>query len=617
MSGQVAQDPVGGQTQERSWAHANTFDIAAATKSAFSQIGKACRVVAGAVGFDSTRRSLETLVNVAAVICLLVGKGMLKVFHGLTENDRRDIHAVCIGRHFDSTPMLLRYGSYQNDLFKVARYLRRVDPPENEPFRPPRWLLIQYDEWKKDHPHARRPESGVLEVLAQQCYLSWGGFRGSDADPDLLWRCSQECVAPPMLIDHSNASTTFSAVERAWSPFDLAGIHTLAASLSSEDGVVILGDVPDSAKPNVRLKNHVAQELAACPNALYNKSGRCEGHKLHTIITTEMKEDKVVGHAHAFQRCLTVQTRKKSLEQAALEIIVDEIDVQAGMPPEENVVHLENIIAHTFGRTKRFIVADTLDDEDAATFRAIEEALPALRAYANGDTRKPRTQHYCNGCCLDENGVVSKAIAAANFHAALVATGIFGGVCTRMPAASRWLTTSFVLAFIVAGTLLFSILDRAWMRAFPDWKMPHNEPHDDFHYIIRSKIYRVKLWFLDASTTCKNFMYCLISEPAEHLLQALQSLDARGRVLRDVCFPQSNPIITCRVAYAKMVLNPLQTIMLPLVMHFEAILDRFDRARLVDPPVPGSLTPPRPGTCQHRSPLSSAPGLAPDNSKTI
>ncbi len=86
-------------------------------------------------------------------------------------------------------------------------------------------------------------------------------------------------------------------------------------------------------------------------------------------------------------------------------------------------------------------------------------------------------------------GETSRAIQVQNFFAALVGVGLFGGVRLTTPAKSRWLTTSVVLAFIMAGVLAFRILPRAWELAFGGtWSVPRGMENNDYHKMIRSLV---------------------------------------------------------------------------------------------------------------------------------
>ena len=89
---------------------------------------------------------------------------------------------------------------------------------------------------------------------------------------------------------------------------------------------------------------------------------------------------------------------------------------------------------------------------------------------------------------------------------------------------------------------------------------------------IRSKAYRVKLWFTEDSTLAKAIIFLIASGPSEQLLQRLQWLDDRGGILRDIFHcteSSSDPFLGSLVSYAEMLLNPLLTPAWLLFKQFE------------------------------------------------
>ncbi len=80
---------------------------------------------------------------------------------------------------------------------------------------------------------------------------------------------------------------------------------------------------------------------------------------------------------------------------------------------------------------------------------------------------------------------------------------------------------------------------------------------DDFAAVLKAKSLRVTLWFMDDMTRFNIFVFIVASGPAEHLLQLIQRLDARGAVLRDICFVAANPFSEALRTYTAMLLCPM------------------------------------------------------------
>jgi hypothetical protein len=98
-----------------------------------------------------------------------------------------------------------------------------------------------------------------------------------------------------------------------------------------------------------------------------------------------MKEDDIVGHIHAYQSVVSVQARREALQKAAYKIIKDEIDHQSGVPPAEDVEHLEDVINATLRRKRKTVSSYAPEmgadsgDEDLGINKAVERAIPLLK----------------------------------------------------------------------------------------------------------------------------------------------------------------------------------------------------------------------------------------------
>ena len=163
----------------------------------------------------------------------------------------------------------------------------------------------------------------------------------------------------------------------------------------------------------------------------------------------------------------------------------------------------------------------------------------------------------------------------------MTGVGIFGGVLNVTPAVSRWLTTTELMAFLVAGMLTHMLLPRAWRLAFGEWYIPANVEVNDYSKMVRSKAYRAKLWLSSVHVDIRTSVHCIVAEPGEHLLLQLQHLERQGGALSLLCGLEGNPVLACLQQYAAMFTKPLETNLAVLCRHFET-LDDGDYAVFVD-----------------------------------
>ena len=139
------------------------------------------------------------------------------------------------------------------------------------------------------------------------------------------------------------------------------------------------------------------------------------------------------------------------------------------------------------------------------------------------------------------------------------------------PMKSRWLATSGCLSLLLAGMLFHEVFPRVWRLAFGEWHIPRAlDDREDFHKLVRSKVHRAKLWLSGEHTCWRSAVIATCSVPAEHLLQELQMLDAKGGILRRIADDAMNPFRACNREYADMLTNTTRPLALIfLCNHFE------------------------------------------------
>ena len=162
--------------EKKPWAHGNTYFMPGTLKSAFQQLGKGVHTLKGEVGIDSTRRGLDDATAIGAL-----GK---RLFDEEAQKLRDRIQALkppgaAVQRNFDTTPIYAKIGGkLEGILWKSARFLKRVDPPADQPDRYARWKTVSYAEHRRDHPHSS-PQMGIFELFGFTQIFSWSSTQGS------------------------------------------------------------------------------------------------------------------------------------------------------------------------------------------------------------------------------------------------------------------------------------------------------------------------------------------------------------------------------------------------------------------------------------------------------
>jgi hypothetical protein len=128
-------------------------------------VGLKGKVQAGEQGVGQTRRTLDALIS-TAVGASAAHQGALQRL--LSELPDLTDHLV-ITKHYDATPLMLRFGRLQHLLCPHARYT--VQDASRK------WKLIRFDEFRQLHPQAS-PAKGVLEFFIQEISLHWEGPNG-------------------------------------------------------------------------------------------------------------------------------------------------------------------------------------------------------------------------------------------------------------------------------------------------------------------------------------------------------------------------------------------------------------------------------------------------------
>ena len=560
------------EPREQQCAHANTTTVGGLIRGAFEELGKGSVARAGEVAVDGGRRKLESLLSVASMVRRLFRRGSAqlytRLYNAVAESEMS--RGIVIERHFDSTPVFLRFGSLQGEVSQKARYLQLVTEEVHvagNSYERQRWKAIPYEEYRKLHPKASC-HSGVVEVLGKTIDISNVTFCDSDAGnwEDTYNVSKTRLILPPSIVESTSGSCTLRAMQLADPSWSYDRVHNLAR----RNRLVCLSDMCDGGSGMTRLKHATALKFSDNPYVLYDEYSSCFGHILHNDIARLLKEDEIVGHAHAVTVVLNLNQRRDQLLGALRHLVRSELVCFDGPPPPEYSEHIEAVIHDTLLRSAEIVRArqerHDFDGDDEEYMTVLKEQIKHVPHFANGNICLPVVSHYENGCCTDSDGVTSKEIQIENMVAALSVLIMWPWSLVR-PAKNRWLSVGQVLAMITCGFMFYSILPRCWRLAFGEANVPESlgGAVDDFHKYVRSKIRRVSLWFQSESTEERCPIYSILSAPAEHLLMVLQKDDSG--IFRDIFSPSTNPFFLCLEQYARMLTQPKEY-MPSLVRHF-------------------------------------------------
>ena len=537
----------------------NTWDFIG--RDAFAQISKGT-VSDGKseTSIGGTTHKCETLMTAAALVWSRLERAYHYFLTAMRDGSSKLTTAVVINRYSDSTPVMLRYGRLQGQLMEKARYVKELPP--DRPDGCTRYTTCTWVEWKRLHPHAR-PQMGILELFGQSADISC--LRSSSSCSDLLIHdghgslTEQSFIFPPCILERPTGDCTMTAHERAF-------ISNKDIRKLGESAMVLVNDCPDNCRANLRFKRRMLDEVGS--NVFYDELSGCVAHKLHTYSTKSLREEQLVGHIHAAQTILGISSRQKHLEDVFAKMVEAELEVIPGDPPAEYAPMLDMVLENTILRARNIVRARSGETE-AEHHVILQERVKLLRRFCNGNIMRRRCQHYCNGCCLDEYGVYSRRLAVNNFTAAFVSAGIFTNLSTHAMK-SRWLSSSGALAMLLCGMLLHGVLPRAWDIAWPKWHIDRcDADNDDFHRLVRSKVYRAKLWMCADNAVVKHLGLSIGISVADHCLQRLQHLDAKGGLLEKIASRSGCPLRACFSSCQQFLTSPLDTSAVMLKRLFE------------------------------------------------
>ena len=507
--------------------HSNRWDIDGLLRLAFKSVGKDSTV---RVGVGGTTHSAAAIASVAGIATSAQTQRMQAALSSLGPGA-----GLVITRHYDTTPMRLRFGSFYSTLAPHARYL------VPDPMRAGKWKAVPSHAFRTLSNKAM-PKAGVLEVMASTVGLHWQEGKTFH---------SKQLHCPPCILARASASCIYRALEEFPAELSIDGIRTLAARMH----VVLVHEVPDGCSANNRKKAKTASEMPA--NALYIPAS-CTAHASHRIVVAATRESEVVGDVHAIAFTCTLASHHAGMLRVLQDIINEELMWHQAEPLPEWEEQIETIMSHTICRDAEHICGkllhgDCLPSLGPSPRQATRSARAAkVRQFLNGDPRLPRISHWCRGCCssLEE--------AKQNTFHAVAEGGLIMGLDSLMPSKSRWGSFSAVLGAEIAGCMVFAILPRVYTRAHQKFKAEAEAADFDADYatVVRGKVWRSMVALQNPDRVRDMAMVAWVSCPVDHLWRRLEYLDERSNILFDLLNKDMCPFTEALTSLSRMITSP-------------------------------------------------------------
>ena len=431
-----------------------------------------------------------------------------------------------VTRFYDATPMRMRFGVLQHLIAPHARY-----PWYDKETK--RWIALTIDKFREQKGMRGVMRWGVLELFAQG--ITCHQVLNSGITNAFRVFCA------PSILQRGNTSCIYAATEKASESFTVERLMALSSQLSW----LVLNEIPDACKPNLRKKIAIEDKLKGCKNVLH-VGCTCMAHQVHRIV--EKNERWSIGNIHAIWFSAS-QACMQNLLQMALWRFLKKVQVVPGSPPEK------------FARRNRAIMMAVwpLDDDGKLPVEA-EQFL----AIFNGDWTLPVPVHYCDGCCTTLSETVDRLFGAVVHLDVLQSSGI------RAPSLDDWGSAQSASARTTVGLLVHNLLGICFERGCLSWdELEHvdmeqdNEDLDDLaaHRLkVQKKVYRSQCVLKNDEQRLRIVLLSLLGQSLQILMMWLQKLDLettpekRG-LLRIQLENDQNPFIKCRRKITAMIRN--------------------------------------------------------------
>ena len=136
----------------RTRVHANTYTVEAAIRMGFREVGKMSAPARGEVAIDDCRRKKDVLLFLAAATNRLFNDRAREWVRAIQAGTDEAPQALYHRRHFDTTPLYLKYGDLQDKVEPFGRQLVAVvDRFPESGAESLRWTTVSHSKFQELH----------------------------------------------------------------------------------------------------------------------------------------------------------------------------------------------------------------------------------------------------------------------------------------------------------------------------------------------------------------------------------------------------------------------------------------------------------------------------------
>ena len=200
-------------------------------KIAYAEIGKGLRTVRGEQGIDICRRTQEALVTTAALHDRVCSGKTLEFKEGISASPPS---ALLLLRHFDATPLYLKYGLIASEIQREGRYFVPEEYVDQYGVRLVRWKPGNHQTYQQTFPRCRCLLVSWRFLLSR---FQWSQhalvvvFPNDSLPANKVFQEYREdfrhLITPPRIVARGTSGCTFTAVSAADSAWDLQTMKDL------------------------------------------------------------------------------------------------------------------------------------------------------------------------------------------------------------------------------------------------------------------------------------------------------------------------------------------------------------------------------------------------------
>eukprot|EP00959_Pyramimonas_sp_CCMP1952_P458417 9476581-Pyramimonas_sp.AAC.3 len=185
---------------------------------------------------------------------------------------------------------------------------------------------------------------------------------------------------------------------------------------------------------------------------LFHLSIGCCAHRIMRLIEHVFSK-QLMGDVYAIAFATGAPKHHGTLLNCLAKLVDDELELVVQVEPRWSL-HMADVLRLTVGR--EFQYSSSTGENQGG--RLAVAKMEQLKAMLNGDLRKKKLQHFCNGCCVD------RADAVMNMTAALSGSGLISD--GSVPSKNRWGTMARHNALHTCGFLFHDFKGRLLREAF-------------------------------------------------------------------------------------------------------------------------------------------------------